>query len=169
MRPWAILITYYYTSVHILQSGKWLFLSSLFFTGQCSLQSSKPCSDTFNVNLVYLPTDKMPTTTPDMKAPDDAWFENKDFCKRHCEAKCIAVWKGKGCSAFSSMLKSNGQCSCYGWKSTPSFSEDSKYLFGYCVPRDKKGQWVIVGVWAGWCYPDDLLCLRVFTLRWCVA
>ena len=113
---------------------KWnmTFLSSLFFTVQCSRQSSKPCSDTFNVNFVYLPTDKMPSTTPDMKAPDDAWFENKDYCKRHCEAKCIAVWKG--CSAFSSMLKSNGQCSCYGWKSTPSFSEDSKYLFGYCVP-----------------------------------
>ncbi|CAH3039297.1 unnamed protein product [Porites lobata] len=117
-----------------------LLLLSIVAVGQCSRQTSKPCSDIFNVNFVYLPTDKMPTTTPDMKAPDDAWFENKDYCKRHCEAKCIAVWKGKGCSAFSSMLKSNGQCSCYGWKITPSFSEDSKYLFGYCVPRDKKGQ-----------------------------
>ena len=144
-----------YLCTHFTKWNMIFFLSSLFFTGQCSHQSSKPCSDTFNVNFVYLPTDKMPTTAPNMKAPDDAWFENEDFCKRHCEAKCIAVWKG--CSAFSSMLKSNGQCNCYGWLTTPSFSEDSKCLFGYCVPRDKKDQLVVVGVWAGWCCADDLL------------
>ena len=109
-----------------------------FFYHHYSLQASAHARLQNHVNFVYLPTDKMPSTAPDMEAPDDAWFENKDFCKRHCEAKCIAVWKG--CSAFSSMLKSNGQCSCYGWLTTPSFSEDSKYFFGYCVPRDKKGQ-----------------------------
>ena len=49
-----------YLCTHFTKWNMIFFLSSLFFTGQCSHQASKPCSDTFNVNFVYLPTDKMP-------------------------------------------------------------------------------------------------------------
>ena len=58
-------------------------------------------------------------------------------CKQRCETYCkeegpqdIEEWPN--CKAFSSYVVRGGTCWCYGWKSKPSWYEDSDYNSGWC-------------------------------------